>query len=160
MKKVALTPLAFRMSRIFGVHSGSGPSSKVRARTWSGAPRRRMVQAEGQALQLSSVIRPLDGIALQRPLAGPGLVGHGQQLALAGEGDGLGQGHGPHGRIGLRRGHGVTAEHLPAGRVLLAQRPKGRAAQAAPARHGHGVGDGGRVLEPDLVHPALRRRGS
>ena len=31
MKKLAWTPFSFRMSRIFGVQSGSGPSSKVSA---------------------------------------------------------------------------------------------------------------------------------
>ena len=41
-KNVARTPFAFRMSRIFGVHSALGPSSKVSATLPATAPVRRM----------------------------------------------------------------------------------------------------------------------
>jgi hypothetical protein len=49
-KKLAWTPFAFRMSRIFGVQSGSGPSSKVSASFPGVVPVRSMTKGVGTVL--------------------------------------------------------------------------------------------------------------
>ena len=50
MKKLAWTPLAFKISRIFGVQSGSGPSSNVSASFPRVSPVRSMTKGVGTAL--------------------------------------------------------------------------------------------------------------
>src|ERR1043166_6608808 len=86
MKKVAGTFSCFRMSRIAGVHLGSGPSSKVNASKPGRSPVRWTTYDDGRAVNCSDLMKPL-AVSISRSRAFLRARRHAQQFAVAFEVD-------------------------------------------------------------------------
>ena len=133
-KNVAFTPFSFSTSRIFGVHSGSGPSSKVMAILLGELPY--MLTSYGDGMVLEDLVADqVVGIDLDLALAGSRARVNAQDFALAFDVHVLA------GRNGLELGRRVgfvrPVPHRPQRTVLGAQPPqrKGVDAQGVGAAH-------------------------
>ena len=155
MKKVALTSKCLRTSRIFGVHSGSGPSSKVMA-TFLG-----LIAVEldrvgegvgGHHLGGDAAVLGLDGVVVvEGGVAGAVLwfAGDAEDVAVAFGVDVVAGGDVGEGLDGVGAEGGVP--DLPEGVVFGAETPEGEGLQNHGASGAHLVHDGDSVEEPDLM---------